>query len=71
MKPIKPEIMNTFLKLVALSIVFSVAGCTQTPPDPSKIARESLDVAARQLAQSMWALRIHRTYGKKTGVITC
>ena len=45
--------MNTSLKLVALSIVFSVAGCTQTPPDPSEIARESLDVAARQLAQSI------------------
>ena len=48
--------MNTLVKFVAFSIIFSLTGCNQPSTDPSNIARESLDVASRQLALSIESL---------------
>lgn len=45
--------MNTLVKFVAISIIFSITGCTQPSNDPSNIAKESLDVAAQQLTLSI------------------
>ena len=45
--------MNNLLKLTALSLIFSLADCNQTSTDPADIAKESLEVAAQQLAQSI------------------
>ena len=48
--------MNTLVKLVAFSIIISMTGCNQSSSDPSSIAKESLDVASRQLALSIESL---------------
>jgi len=45
--------MNTFEKIVVISVIFSLAGCNQPSTDPSSIATESLEVAAQQLALSI------------------
>jgi rhamnogalacturonyl hydrolase YesR len=44
------------VKLVAFSIIFSLTGCNQPSSDPSNIAKQSLDVAAQQLALSIESL---------------
>ena len=45
--------MNNLLKIKGLTIIFALAGCSQTSTDPVDIAKESLDVAAQQLALSI------------------
>jgi unsaturated chondroitin disaccharide hydrolase len=48
--------MNTFLKLASAGVIFSLIGCHQSPKDPTDLAKESLDVASRQLALSIQSL---------------
>jgi rhamnogalacturonyl hydrolase YesR len=48
--------MNTLVKLVAFSIIFSLTGCNQPSTDPSKIAQESLEMATQQLLLSIESL---------------
>ena len=48
--------MNTLVKLVAFSIIFSLTGCNQPSTDPSKIAQESLEMANQQLLLSIESL---------------
>jgi rhamnogalacturonyl hydrolase YesR len=48
--------MNTLVKLVAFSIIFSLTGCNQPSTDPSKIAQESLEMVTQQLLLSIESL---------------
>lgn len=45
--------MNTLLKWLAFSIIFTLTGCNPSSTDPFKTAKESLEVASRQLSLSI------------------